>query len=197
MIDWGSVPAWVGSILTSGSLALGFYIILRDRRKDERAQAQLIAVQSHSISSITSPVRTASVSVHNNSGAAIFDAVFLLVPLPSETLRKNYNNYETEIDRVEAVQKDQLNWDGYLSGRELQTLEELDINEENFEARPIISAGASKTLNMESEFNPTWYTPHLLFVDAVGQPWDKNAHTKELRKFSVKKFKDARGRWTI
>ncbi|MFJ4748737.1 hypothetical protein [Streptomyces albogriseolus] len=39
-IDWGSVPAWFSAVLTSGSLFLGFYIMLRDRRKEETAEAR-------------------------------------------------------------------------------------------------------------------------------------------------------------
>jgi hypothetical protein len=39
-VDWGSAPAGVGSILTGGSLLLGFYILLRHRRNEERRQAQ-------------------------------------------------------------------------------------------------------------------------------------------------------------
>ncbi|MGW1109170.1 hypothetical protein [Streptomyces sp. NPDC002540] len=39
-VDWGTVPAWASAILTGGSLLLGFYILLRDRRKEERAEAQ-------------------------------------------------------------------------------------------------------------------------------------------------------------
>ncbi|MEU2866382.1 hypothetical protein ABZ672_50370 [Streptomyces mirabilis] len=38
-LDWGTVPAWASAFLTSGSLLLGFYILLRDRRKDERSEA--------------------------------------------------------------------------------------------------------------------------------------------------------------
>jgi hypothetical protein len=41
-VDWGTVPAWSSSILTSGSLALGFYILLRDRRKEDREEASLV-----------------------------------------------------------------------------------------------------------------------------------------------------------
>ncbi|MFE5681706.1 hypothetical protein [Streptomyces sp. NPDC056512] len=37
--DWGTVPAWLSAILTGGSLLLGFYILLRDRRKEERQEA--------------------------------------------------------------------------------------------------------------------------------------------------------------
>jgi hypothetical protein len=39
-IEWGTVPAWVSAFLTGGSLLLGFYILLRDRRKEERAEAR-------------------------------------------------------------------------------------------------------------------------------------------------------------
>jgi hypothetical protein len=41
-IDWGTVPTWISSVLTSGSLLLGFYILLRDRREEERSQAALV-----------------------------------------------------------------------------------------------------------------------------------------------------------
>ncbi|MFB7467081.1 hypothetical protein ACFCZ1_26900 [Streptomyces sp. NPDC056224] len=39
-LDWGTVPAWASAILTSGSLLLGFYILLRDRRKEETDEAR-------------------------------------------------------------------------------------------------------------------------------------------------------------
>ncbi|MFD6937316.1 hypothetical protein ACFWAP_14355 [Streptomyces goshikiensis] len=38
-LDWGTVPAWFSAVLTGGSLLLGFYILLRDRRKAERNEA--------------------------------------------------------------------------------------------------------------------------------------------------------------
>lgn len=43
--DWGNVPAWVGSILTAGSLMLGFYIILRDRKNSEKEQIRKLIVR--------------------------------------------------------------------------------------------------------------------------------------------------------
>ncbi|WP_406337353.1 hypothetical protein [Streptomyces sp. NBC_00649] len=44
--DWGTVPAWLSAILTGGSLLLGFYILLRDRRKEERQEALKITCWS-------------------------------------------------------------------------------------------------------------------------------------------------------
>lgn len=41
-LEWGTVPAWVSAFLTSGSFLLGFYILLRDRRKEERHEAEQV-----------------------------------------------------------------------------------------------------------------------------------------------------------
>ncbi|MFM9697906.1 hypothetical protein [Streptomyces europaeiscabiei] len=41
-LDWGTVPTWVSAFLTSGSLLLGFYILLRDRRKEEQQEASQV-----------------------------------------------------------------------------------------------------------------------------------------------------------
>ncbi|MFD6329466.1 hypothetical protein ACFWGI_07815 [Streptomyces niveus] len=38
-LDWGTVPTWLSSFLTGGSLLLGFHILLRDRKKEERSEA--------------------------------------------------------------------------------------------------------------------------------------------------------------
>ncbi|NWF28010.1 hypothetical protein HW130_17345 [Streptomyces sp. PKU-EA00015] len=38
--DWGTVPTWFSALLTGGSLLLGFYILLRDRRKEEQEEAR-------------------------------------------------------------------------------------------------------------------------------------------------------------
>ena len=42
-VQWGSVAQWASAILTSGSLALAFYILLKDRRKSEREQASRVS----------------------------------------------------------------------------------------------------------------------------------------------------------
>jgi len=38
-IQWGNVPAWASAVLTSISLLLALYLMLRDRQRDIRAQA--------------------------------------------------------------------------------------------------------------------------------------------------------------
>jgi hypothetical protein len=41
-VQVGPWSEWVAAILTGGSLLLGFYILLRDRRKEETAQANRV-----------------------------------------------------------------------------------------------------------------------------------------------------------
>lgn len=42
-VNWGDVPTWVASVLTGGSLILGFAILLRDRRRMDRSQIDQFA----------------------------------------------------------------------------------------------------------------------------------------------------------
>ena len=42
-VNWGDVPTWAASVLTGGSLILGFSILLRDRRRMDRSQIDQFA----------------------------------------------------------------------------------------------------------------------------------------------------------
>src|SRR5262245_22400358 len=43
-VDLGNVPQWVAGVLSGVSLILALYIVLRDRRKAEREQAEQVVV---------------------------------------------------------------------------------------------------------------------------------------------------------
>lgn len=43
-MDWGTVPAWFGAIGTTGSLFLALAILLRDKRKDDLAEARKLVI---------------------------------------------------------------------------------------------------------------------------------------------------------
>lgn len=85
--DWGSVPAWASAILTSGSLSLGFFILLRDRRKEERAVASLVTCWRTWSSDLY------ITHVHNASKRTVVD-VAILVRLPELGPRGEFQ-YET------------------------------------------------------------------------------------------------------
>lgn len=73
-VDWGNVPAWVGSILTGGSLLLGFYILLRDRRGRERQQAEQLGCFFVLVSRGEGPPAVTA-HLHNGSGLPIINPV--------------------------------------------------------------------------------------------------------------------------
>lgn len=43
-VQWGNVPSWISGVLSSISIVLAFYILLRDRRKAEREQVYRLVV---------------------------------------------------------------------------------------------------------------------------------------------------------
>jgi hypothetical protein len=45
--DWGTVPAWFSALLSGGSVVLALYIILRDRKKEEQADAMKVICWVH------------------------------------------------------------------------------------------------------------------------------------------------------
>lgn len=72
-MDWGTVPAWVGSILTAGSLTLGFYIILRDKKTAEKEQIQKLITREVSNRTKKSPYSSKTLVMTNASDSPFYD----------------------------------------------------------------------------------------------------------------------------
>jgi hypothetical protein len=71
-VQWGPVSTWVGSILTAGSLAVAFSILLRDRRKAESEQARDIQCWVRfEESDVPNGRHSYVVTIHNYSGKQI------------------------------------------------------------------------------------------------------------------------------
>ena len=89
-IDWGSVPAWIGSVLTSASVLLALYIILRDKRAERREQASRVTFVSSLTYGHNARHRARVVIyVYNYSEAAIYTPWLLIRPRrKAEHLRK-------------------------------------------------------------------------------------------------------------
>ncbi|MFD5545784.1 MULTISPECIES: hypothetical protein [Streptomyces] len=65
-IDWGTAPAWLSAVLTGGSLLLGFYILLRDRRKAEQADAlKVICWSNRTDGYVTHALNASDRTIHN------------------------------------------------------------------------------------------------------------------------------------
>lgn len=83
--DWGTIPAWFSAILSGGSVLLALYIILRDRKKAERADATQVVCWT-SIDWEADDFRT---HVHNTSDRAIHDLMVWAWLPPSRRLTRS------------------------------------------------------------------------------------------------------------
>jgi hypothetical protein len=67
-VNWGDVPTWVASVLTGGSLLLGFSILLRDRRRMDRSQIDQFAFW---VEGDKSDRHTARILIHVKNASAL------------------------------------------------------------------------------------------------------------------------------
>jgi hypothetical protein len=81
-VDWGNVPAWVGSVLSGMSLLLALLILLKDKRRYFRAQAsQLNAFLL--IDTGPGGIVRATVQMHNASSSVMARPCFVAWPTRS------------------------------------------------------------------------------------------------------------------
>lgn len=191
-VQWGPLSAWVGSLLTAGSLLLGFYILLRDRRKEEQAQARQVTTELSSSTAYpdTGPVDYAELQIHNGSTSAIFDVVLILTPLPAWKIRRHVPHFESVVSEVDRTQR--TNDRAHVIDGKMAVLEEelpikalLNITK----ARDKINPGKTKLLMIELAFDLTWYNAHMRFTDLAGNRWVRDVWQDTFRKAKRKRVK--------
>lgn len=82
-VDWGNLATWFGALLTGLSLLLAFYIILRDRRRADRSQADQIAcimIGSATTAPNGQQQTIQALKVENNSPMHIMNPAFHAIP---------------------------------------------------------------------------------------------------------------------
>lgn len=170
-IQWGTVPAWVSGLLSSISVILAMYIILRDRRKVEQEQIkQLVVVnerqsvkrrgKSHRITLINS-----SSQVFYDLGAAVYldrkKKPFRRQPAPPSNQRWRHYRYLRQLKRL--VKNGGLDTYTVMDGDEaISTLEP--------EQRGVIELNLS--------VYPTYGKIVITCIDAAGQYWLIDPATK-------------------
>lgn len=189
-LDWGSVPAWVGSILTGGSLLLGFSILLRDRRKGEREQAERIVVWgshfTHLVFPRASGIRHPAVNVYisNASEKPVVGTALLVVG--------EYGFHGDWTDDLQSVEIP------VNAGPILRVLEEdvpADSPGRDAQGRSeVLKAGSEKQLTLCFPKQPGAGAIFLIFRDARNIVWVRDVVTGELTK-SRFKHKLARKHW--
>ena len=190
-LDWGTVPAWVGSILTGGSLLLGFYILLRDRRNREIEQARQVSAHLNFLTLGKPPPGKenesgAQVTVYNSSSASIFDILGFLTPSRSNrhlikhitTVDESFRQYDIE-RRVGAS--------AATTGKAKPvTIGSIPIATLFFTnkagGRPTIVAGQEATVQRTLTHPYQLYYCKIMFVDARGIQWILDVQGRKLKR---------------
>ncbi|WP_162637279.1 hypothetical protein [Streptomyces griseorubiginosus] len=98
-MDWGTVPAWLSAVLTGGSLTLGFYIILRDHKKQEEADARNVVCWDEYENKFR------NVFILNKSARPIYGvSVFVRIPGPEDGLEEFGSTAALRPDEETSVQ---------------------------------------------------------------------------------------------
>lgn len=82
-IDWGSVPAWLGSVLTAASVWFALFIIRRDKRAAEYEQIMRLVVR-HEYGDVRVHKYTDAITVLNSSDRPFYSLELTLFMDPKD-----------------------------------------------------------------------------------------------------------------
>lgn len=159
----GPLAAWFGSLLTGCSLLLGFSILRRDRRKDERAQAIKLSVRRNRIDRVN--VR---VTIYNASDQHITQPLVMSFKSRSEAFPSRWRVYKVKLLRIRGTRATVV-WFFEKDGDralDIAPLEEL-------------------TATVQWHENDFDIYPVLAFKDATDISWRRVLGTGELRRSPI------------
>lgn len=166
-IKWGDAPAWFSSIGTVGTLLLGLRILLRDRRKDEQSQAAQIACWEESTSS--GDYAAVPLHVFNGSALPIRHPRFYAILVDQARTARRVHAIESELDEEFASNDSQY------------AVEQPLVNESGATCHTV-SPGQRLSHVLRLARMKESYDVYLMFVDAAGVGWLRNARTGTLVK---------------
>ncbi|NHC12656.1 hypothetical protein [Motilibacter deserti] len=169
-VDWGTVPAWVGSVLTGASLLLGFYILLRDRRNAEQEQARQVAYWWEDVwdESMPEDVTLIVLRLQNMSNAPIINPEVEGRP---RTLRELRRQFKPFLLKEAGVTIEKLH----------MVLSDAETNDLGDRVTEIVKPGEEREIRIELPFPPMFYSLSLLFYDGAGRYWQSDLKSRELR----------------
>ena len=185
-IDWGNVPAWAGSILTSGSLALGFSILRRDRQKEEREQASKVGASLKSTDGKLHHVSSVYIVVSNNSDALVSDCRIFAIPRSEREIIRICNGPEQLEEAYRLAEERPLNRPVPFEHDHAVAFytEPLDSNEDpniyNPYENKLFIKGDTTTRTFVLPLPVSWYRVELTFVDMSGRRWHRDLTTGAL-----------------
>ena len=195
-VDWGNVPAWLGSILSTVSVLLVIFVILRDRRVNKRKQADELTC------AVSFGTRTRKVNqreythyqvvLHNSSSSPFTQVRLVAEPISSNFVQLVPGN-QTVIAKQKglALKEDETDPAGVdILGNVLRVSDDMDtaifienLDRTNDNQRPAwLAPTETMTLSMSLLLPIDYYVPCLYFTDGNNRRWVRDLKTWKLRK---------------
>jgi len=208
VVNWGSVPDWVGGVGTAGALLLGFYILLRDRRNEEARQAKQVGYRFQW--AFEDGESVGRLVVRNASSLPIYDI----------HLRYDFRPWRpTRLDPVRARELDVMARRIYAKGAswslgtgsgtvdEIKKREAMNVlrwsllwgprvNQDLGEPIAILGPDESATVAGRRFFPMDLYQFSMDFRDSRNQHWERTLDTGDLRRYRSRetlRFRDLLG----
>ena len=175
---WGTAGQWFSGIVSGGALGLGFYLMLRDRRKEERAQAQLITCRREPTGprsdSDGDPVYPGLVHVLNHSTRPIYS-------ITARPLLVSWPEYQRRIANVPGIGKPSYSEQEWRNPEgKLRTFAE-SVLQSKVERR-VLNPDETLSLEYAAPMTARYYDILVEFTDAEGIVWSRNVDTSNLRR---------------
>jgi hypothetical protein len=179
-IDWGNAAAWLGSLLTSGSLILGFSILRRDHRLRERQHAERLACWGSMV------WRTAKLTDYAGGTARTVEDDNILIVGARNTSTSPYFRPHILVRRLTRSEEKQRDY--YRKGKQPKASRKpghlwfFNFGEQNGPVKPTLDP--SETVEREIDFGDfaLFYKVMVHFGDVHGQFWLKDVRTGELQR---------------
>lgn len=177
-VEWGNVPSWISGVLSSVSILLAFYIILRDRRKVEREQVNKLVVIVER-RSIKRDRLTHHISLINSSTQPFYDVSSWVCRIDNkEGRRRQYAPTPNQWWKYRLYIR-RLRWSAIKGGRDsvavMQGSEHVRILRPDDEA----------TIGVNTAVYPGNYRLLIDCMDAAGRYWLIDPVTKATLRMDV------------
>lgn len=175
---WGTAGQWFSGLASGGALALGFYIMLRDRRKEERAQARLITCWREPEMPVADADGDATypglIHITNHSTRPIYD-------ITAKPLLVSWSEYRRRVANVPAIGKPKFSEEEWKSpSGKLYSFAFSTIKIAN--KGRLLEPEKSLAAEFSAPTTARYYDVIVEFTDAEGLTWSRNVDTSNLRR---------------
>jgi hypothetical protein len=168
-INWGDAPTWVAATLSSFSVLLALYILLGDRRKENRKQAVQVVFTTNIFDYSSERGEHYVITLVNRSPYPIYSPKLVLTRLTIRQLKRKFPGNKTLQAKMMAVRPG-------IYERYFQAEEDTSSSRV-----AIVDASSKATTKFPIEMEIGAYRVGIEFDDTDGHRWSRDVLTGDLQ----------------